>query len=158
MAVSRAEKQFLLGAAQHLGLPDTTHQEIDSMSTTERPSKDMVLGTILHTIVEAGYEPGEFAAALGLPANTDPTSFASRVAALNPGESASQVREADPTMPVARMPEEMPALRDQLRNACAPAVKRAKERIKGSDYTTQVGYAIMPSGAFFVVAVVSRVA
>ena len=83
-------------------------------------------------------------------------SFAAQVRELNPGESVSKVRAMDPTMPISRLPDEMPLLREQVRNACAPSVARAKETT-GGRYTTEVGDIVMPSGNFYVVAVVTRV-
>ena len=88
--------------------------------------------------------------------NLRPGSFTSLVAELNPGESVSKVRAVDPTMTIARMPDEMPSLRDQLRNICQPSIKRAKAVVKNATYTCEVGDMVMPSGSPFVVAVVTR--
>lgn len=84
-------------------------------------------------------------------------SFNSQVAELNPGECVSKVRPVDPTTPVHRLPEELPTMRSQVRNACAPAVSRAKAST-GGEYTVEVGDCIMPNGTMFVVAVVTRTA
>ncbi len=86
-----------------------------------------------------------------------PGSFNAQVQELNPGESVSKVRMVDVTMTVDRLPDEMPALRQQVRNSVAPAVARAKE-IVGGDYTVEVGDVVMPSGKLYVVAVVTRTA
>lgn len=82
-------------------------------------------------------------------------SFNTQVIELNPGESVSKVRAVDPTIPISRLPDEMPAIRQQVRNACAPAVTRAKEAT-GGIYTVEVGDCLMFSGGFYVVAVVTR--
>jgi hypothetical protein len=84
-------------------------------------------------------------------------SFNAAVIGLNPGECISKVREVDPTMTVARLPDEMPSIRSQLRNACAPSVARAKE-ITGGTYTCEVGDVVMPGGSMYVVAVIKRTA
>lgn len=81
--------------------------------------------------------------------------FSTRVLMLAPGECVAQVRAVDQTMTVARLPEEMPALRQQLRNAVTPAVTRAKEAT-GNTYTIEVGDVQMPSGMLYAVAVVTR--
>ncbi len=86
-----------------------------------------------------------------------PGSFNSQVAELNPGECVSKVRPVEPTTSVQRLPQELPAMRTQVRNACAPAVSRAKATT-GGEYTVEVGDCIMPNGTMFVVAVVTRTA
>jgi hypothetical protein len=83
-------------------------------------------------------------------------SFNAAVGGLSPGECISKVREVDPTMTVARLPDEMPAIRSQLRNACAPSVARAKE-ITGGTYTCEVGDVVMPGGSMYVIAVIKRI-
>ena len=83
-------------------------------------------------------------------------SFNSLVQELNPGESVSKVREVDPTMTVARLPFEMPEIRQQARNAVAPAVSRAKA-ITGGTYTVESGDVAMGNGSMYVVVVVKRV-
>ncbi len=88
--------------------------------------------------------------------NPRPNSFNAQVADLQTGESVSKIRAIDPTTPVQRLPEELPSVRQQVRNACAPAVTRAKEQT-GADYTVEVGDVVMPAGNFYVVAVVTRV-
>ena len=81
--------------------------------------------------------------------------FSAQVLALAPGESACRTKAIDQTMTVARFPEEMPALRQQLRNAVTPAVARAREAT-GNTYTIEVGDVQMPSGMLYAVAVVTR--
>ena len=83
------------------------------------------------------------------------SSFNSQVALLNPGESCAKVRALDPTMTVARIPEEMPAIRQQVRNATMSAVSRAREST-GNQYGIQVGEAVMPDGSIYIVAIVTR--
>lgn len=83
-------------------------------------------------------------------------SFDSQVAALQIGESVSKVRAVDPTTTVERLPDELPEIRNQVRNACAPAVRRAKEINDRAIYTVEVGDAVMPSGRLYVVAIVTR--
>ena len=83
-------------------------------------------------------------------------SFNAQVQELNPGESVSKVREVDPTMTVARLPFEMPEVRQQARNAVAPAVSRAKQ-ITGGTYTVESGDVVMGNGSMYVVVVVKRV-
>ena len=81
-------------------------------------------------------------------------SFQAQVLDLAPGESCSRVRSVDSTMPVSRLPEELPILRQQLRNSIAPAVKRATETT-GHAYTVEVGETVMPGGTLYIVAVIS---
>lgn len=90
------------------------------------------------------------------PRTSRPGTFNGSVAELRPGESVSKIREVDPTITVARLPDEMPAIRTQVRNACAPAVTRARETT-GGRYSVEVGDVIMPSGSMYVVAVVKRI-
>lgn len=82
-------------------------------------------------------------------------SFNAQVIELNPGESVSKVRALDPTTSVSRLVDELPSVRQQVRNACSPAVARAKE-MTGNTYSVEVGDCVMPNGTFFVVAVVTR--
>jgi hypothetical protein len=82
-------------------------------------------------------------------------SFDSQVAALQIGESVSKVRAVDPTTTVERLPDELPEIRNQVRNACAPAVARAKQG-SSAIYTVEVGDTVMPSGRLYVVAIVTR--
>lgn len=84
-------------------------------------------------------------------------SFQAQVNALAVGESACKVRAIDPSMPVSHIPEELPAIRQQLRNAVTPAVTRAKSAVGGS-YSIEVGDFISPAGRFYAVAVVTRAA
>lgn len=84
-----------------------------------------------------------------------PPSFAHQVLTLGPGESACRTKPIDQTLTIARIPEEMPALRQQLRNAVTPAVARAKEAT-GNVYSIEVGDVQMPSGMLYAVAVVTR--
>jgi hypothetical protein len=84
-----------------------------------------------------------------------PPSFAHQVLTLGPGESACRTKPIDQTLTIARIPEEMPTLRQQLRNAVTPAVTRAKEAT-GNAYTIEVGDVQMPSGMLYAVAVVTR--
>lgn len=90
--------------------------------------------------------------------NLRPGSLTHQIAELNPGESISRIRSIDPTMTVARMPDEMPMIREQIRSVCQPAIRRAKEVVMGAKYTCEVGDVIMPGGTFYVVAVVTRTA
>lgn len=84
-------------------------------------------------------------------------SFPDQLRGLNPGESFSRVRAIDPTTPVSRLPDELPNLRQQVRNNCMPAIARAT-KTTGYTYTCEVGDVIMPAGNFYVVAVITRVA
>ncbi len=83
-------------------------------------------------------------------------SFNALVQELNPGECVSKVREVDSTITVARLPLEMPEIRQQARNAVAPAVSRAKA-ITGGTYTVESGDVVMGNGSMYVVVVVKRV-
>lgn len=83
-------------------------------------------------------------------------SFNALVQELNPGESVSKVREVDPTMTVARLPIEMPEIRQQARNAVAPAVSRAKA-ITGGTYVVESGDVVTGAGSMYVVVVVKRI-
>ena len=85
----------------------------------------------------------------------DAPSFQAQVNALSIGESVSRVRPVNPKLKVSEIPEEMPGLRQQLRNAVTPAVTRAKATVGGS-YSIEVGDFISPSGKFYAVAVVTR--
>lgn len=87
-------------------------------------------------------------------ADTTP-SFQAQVNALTIGESVAKVRPVNPKLQVSKIPEEMPALRQQLRNAVTPAVTRAKAATGGS-FSIEVGDFISPSGKFYAVAVVTR--
>lgn len=83
------------------------------------------------------------------------SSFNAQVAALAPGESCAKVRPLDPEMIVSNMAHEMPALRQQVRNATMSAVSRAREST-GNQYGIQVGEAVMPNGSIYIVAIVTR--
>ena len=85
----------------------------------------------------------------------DAPSFQAQVNALAIGESVSKVRAVNPKLPIGKIPEEMPALRQQLRNAVTPAVTRAKAATGGA-FSIEVGDFISPSGKFYAVAVVTR--
>jgi hypothetical protein len=82
-------------------------------------------------------------------------SFQAQVNALAIGESISRVRAVDPKMRISQIAEELPALRQQLRNAVTPAVTRAKGAVGGS-YSIEVADMPTPSGNYYVVAVVTR--
>lgn len=82
------------------------------------------------------------------------SSFQAQVLDLEPGDSCSRVRAVDSTMPVSRLPEELPILRQQLRNGIAPAVKRAGEST-GRGYAVEVGETVMPGGTLYIVAVIT---
>lgn len=83
-------------------------------------------------------------------------SFNARVLDLAPGESAAKLRAVDPTCPVDRLKSELAPMREQVRNATTPAVTNAKKHHKGATYTIEVGDLLLPSGAMFVIAVVTR--
>lgn len=83
-------------------------------------------------------------------------SLHAQIAELNPGEVMSKARAFDPTTPISRIPDELPAMRQQVRNAVMPSVQRAKETTGGT-YTVEVGDLIMPNGSCYVVAVVTRI-
>lgn len=83
-------------------------------------------------------------------------SFNALVQELNPGESVSKVREVDPTMTVARLPVQMPEIRQQARNAVAPAVSRAKA-ITGGTYVVESGDVVTGAGSMYVVVIVKRI-
>jgi hypothetical protein len=82
-------------------------------------------------------------------------SFASQVLDLAPGECASKARICDPTIEVSRLKDELPELRQQLRNSVAPAVRNAAEKT-GASYGVEVGETITPSGNLYLVAIVTR--
>lgn len=84
-----------------------------------------------------------------------PGSHADKISALQVDESHSYVRAVDPTMTVARIPAELPMLRQQVRNAVMPSVARARQHT-GHDYRVEVGDIVMPSGTMFVVAAITR--
>lgn len=86
---------------------------------------------------------------------TKSSSFYAQVLDLAPGESCSRVRAVDPTTSVERLPEELPEIKQQLRNACTPAVTNAKEKTGGT-YSIEVGEVVMPKGRMYVLAVVTR--
>lgn len=91
------------------------------------------------------------------PRRAKQSSFAAQVMDLEVGQSASRVAAVTMTASLAQLQQDIPAQRDNLRNGCAPAVKRAKERVQG-EYTTEVGVMTMPGMTMYVVAVVTRVA
>ena len=86
---------------------------------------------------------------------TKSSSFFAQVLDLAPGDSCSRVRPVDPTTSVERLPEELPEIKQQLRNACTPAVTNAKEKTGGT-YSIEVGEVVMPKGRMYVLAVVTR--
>lgn len=80
-----------------------------------------------------------------------------QIAKLNPGECFARARPLDPTLTVDRCREELPAIRQQVRNSIAAPLRRAKETT-GATYSVEVGDVVMPNGTMYVVAVVSRTA
>lgn len=88
-------------------------------------------------------------------AQTKSSSFYAQVFDLTPGESCSRVRPVDPTTSVERLPEELPEIKQQLRNAVTPAVTNAREKTGGT-YSIEVGEVVMPKGRMYVLAVVTR--
>lgn len=83
-------------------------------------------------------------------------SFQAQINDLEVGESCSKVRAVDPSLPVAELHEALPALRQQLRNVIAPAVKRATEQQPSHTYATEVSEVLMPGGTLYIVAIVTR--
>ena len=125
------------------------------MNTQTQPmTQEMFLGPFHHLIIENGFNMDDFMS--NMARNTRPNSFVDQIAGLKPGESISKVRGVDPTMTVDRMPAEMPALREQVRNLCQPAMARARQVVKDANYTCEVGTMVMPAGSIFVVGVVTR--
>lgn len=86
---------------------------------------------------------------------TKSSSFYAQVLDLAPGDSCSRVRAVDPTTSVERLPDELPEIKQSLRNAVTPAVTNAREKTGGT-YTIEVGEIVMPKGKMYVVAVVTR--
>jgi hypothetical protein len=84
------------------------------------------------------------------------SSFNARVAELVIGECAAKIRTVDNTCSVERLPAELPAIREQARNATTPAVTRAKQLNPGATYSIEVGDWLSPRGRLFVIAVVTR--
>lgn len=82
-------------------------------------------------------------------------SFQAQITELDVGESASKVRALDPTSTLNVLILGLPAMRQQLRNAIAPSVARAKSATGGT-YAIEVGDMIMPAGNIYIVAVVTR--
>lgn len=125
------------------------------MNTENRPmTEESLLGTIQHLIIENGFNLDDFMN--NMTRTTRPNSFVDQIAGLKPGESISRVRGVDPTMTVERMPDEMPALREQVRNLCQPALARARQVVKDAEYTCEVGTMVMPAGSIFIVGVITR--
>jgi len=84
------------------------------------------------------------------------SSFNARVAEMVVGECAAKIRTVDNTCSVERLPAELPAIREQARNATTPAVTRAKQLNPGATYSIEVGDWLSPRGRLFVIAVVTR--
>jgi len=92
------------------------------------------------------------------PARNRSSSFASLVADLNVGDSpASRVIELAHTTSIGDAVEQLPALREKLRNSVTSAVSAARRRVPGSDFSIEVGNLMMNSG-MYVVALVRRTA
>lgn len=88
-----------------------------------------------------------------------PGSFASVVAALKVGETATKsmsIPLTDEELPIKLA--SLPEMRERLANNITPAVTRAKRNIRCSDYTTEVTQVLTPKGRVYVVAFVTRIA
>lgn len=92
------------------------------------------------------------------PTRQVPGSFTAQVAALNVEECAAKCWPAPQSALVLRLCDELPAMREQVRNACTSAVKAAKERIPGSNYRVEVGEMVSSGSRLYVLAVVTRIA
>jgi hypothetical protein len=84
-----------------------------------------------------------------------PDSFDQQVRKLEPGEFITKARAVNNGLTLGELPRELVEIRQQLRNAVAPAVARAKAATEGI-YTTEIGEVTMPTGNLFVVAVITR--
>lgn len=85
------------------------------------------------------------------------SSFAAQVLDLDVGQQASRVMQVPTSSTLEEIAGDLPDYRDNLRNGCAPAIKRAKEKLVGAEYTTEIGVVTMPAMTMYVVAVVTRV-
>lgn len=92
------------------------------------------------------------------PKRAKQSSFAAQVLDLDVGQCASRVTAVEQGDMLGSIAINMPGMRDNLRNGCAPAIKRAKERTPGAEYTTEIGVMTMPAMTMYVVAVVTRLA
>lgn len=83
-----------------------------------------------------------------------PVSFDREVRNMRKGDSVAKVRRLDQSLSIADASEVLPTVRKQLRNACAPAVARAKRWNNGS-YVVEVIDTQTPSG-IAVIAIITR--
>lgn len=113
-----------------------------------------VLLAISASIQSVSFET-QLASMLTLNQQKKTSSFQAQVLDLSAGESCAKVRAVDPTTTVARLPEELSVLRQNLRNTIAPAVKRATDST-GNQYTVEVSDVVMPAGTLFIVGIVTR--
>jgi hypothetical protein len=85
-----------------------------------------------------------------------PASFASQVAALEPGEHITKSLAVNETVTLRMLPVVLNDMKDALRNNTAPSVRQAKART-GGEYSIEISDMRTLSGRMFVVAVVIRV-
>lgn len=91
------------------------------------------------------------------PKRAKSSSFAAQVLDLDIGETASRA-----VVPIAAgcftdLLKDLPAEREKLRNNVGPAVRRAKEKVEGSDYKVEIAD-VLTGSTLFLVALVTRVA
>lgn len=104
--------------------------------------------TVAMSTIDSGIEP---------PSRRRSSSFAAAVADLDVGESASRAVQIDGDQTLTQISGQLTAMKSDLRNNTAPAVRRARERIAGSDYTIEIGEMLTFTGKLFLVAIVTRV-
>lgn len=121
----------------------------------DQTAKDEVLGA-LQTLTKHAYTLTEIIDFMNTTIRGPVAgSIHDQIAKLNPGECFSRARPLDPTLTVDRFRDELPAIRQQVRNSIAAPLQRAKETT-GATYSVEVGDVVMPNGTMYVVAVVSR--
>lgn len=84
------------------------------------------------------------------------SSFASVLSDLRVGETAARAQVVDPALTVGDFAAQSVALREALRNNCAPAVRQARGRT-GGEYSIEIADVMTPSRRLFLVALVTRI-
>jgi hypothetical protein len=110
--------------------------------------------TALQARLSAAIETPE--TGLDEPQRRKSSSFAAQVLDLEVGETAPRISRIDPGATIAVIAESLPDLRNSMRNGVSSAVRRAMERT-GGEYSVEVTDFTTPAGAWFVLALVTRV-
>lgn len=94
---------------------------------------------------------------VSLPNRRKSTSFNAQVAELSPGEVATKAQLIDKTMTVADVAANLTELRQTLRNNMTKVVQRAREAT-GGEYSLEVIDTLTPTGRWFLVGLITRLA